>query len=150
MPNGVSEVPVSMADRSIFWLLPLAGVIFVIVLIDMIRKRRLLETHALLWILTSIVVAVSPLFLPLLNDLAYAVGIFYPPALYLLIAIFFLMANTLRNTLDISRLTEQNRRLTQEVAILRNEIERPSVAGSGGGSLPAGRATPPSGPPPGP
>lgn len=129
MPPGVSEVPVSMAGRSIFWMLPLAGFIFVIVLIDMIRKRRLLETHALLWILTSIVVAVSPLFLPLLNDLAYAVGIFYPPALYLLIAIFFLMANTLRNTLDISRLTEQNRRLTQEVAILRNEIEQPAAAG---------------------
>lgn len=149
MPNGVSEVPVSMADRSIFWMIPLAGFLFVIVLIDMIRKRRLLETHALLWILTSIVVAVSPLFLPLLNDLAYAVGIFYPPALYLLIAIFFLMANTLRNTLDISRLTEQNRRLTQEVAILRNEIERPSSVESGGTTT-AGRAASLPGPPPGP
>ena len=135
---GEAAVPVSMAGRSIFWLIPLAGFVFVLVLIDMIRKRRLLETHALLWILTSIVVAVSPLFLPLLNDLAYAVGIYYPPALYLLIAIFFLMANTLRNTLDISRLTEQNRRLTQEVAILRNQVERPDGAAAPTRGDPAG------------
>ena len=124
MPGGIPVGDVSTAGRSIFWLIPLAGFFFVLVLIDLIRKRRLLETHALLWILTFIVVAVSPFFLPLLNDLAYAVGIFYPPALYLLIAIFFLMANTLRNTLDISRLTEQNRRLTQELSILRNQVER--------------------------
>ena len=43
------------------------------------------------------------------------------------------MANTLRNTLDISRLTEQNRRLTQELSILRNQVEReakdPGVSG---------------------
>lgn len=124
MPGGIPVGDVSTAGRSIFWLIPLAGFFFVLILIDLIRKRRLLETHALLWILTFIVVAVSPFFLPLLNDLAYAVGIFYPPALYLLIAIFFLMANTLRNTLDISRLTEQNRRLTQDLSILRNQVER--------------------------
>ena len=127
MPAGIPAEEVTTAGRSIFWLIPLAGLFFVLVLIDLIRKRRLLETHALLWMLTFIVVAVSPFFLPVLNDLAYAVGIYYPPALYLLIAIFFLMANTLRNTLDISRLTEQNRRLTQELSILRNQVERTPV-----------------------
>ncbi|MDZ4804098.1 MAG: DUF2304 domain-containing protein, partial [Candidatus Eisenbacteria bacterium] len=125
-PPGIPEGEVTTAGRSIYWLIPLAGFFFVFVLLDLIRKRRLLETHALLWILTFVVVAVSPFFLPLLNDLAYAVGIYYPPTLYLLIAIFFLMANTLRNTLDISRMTEQNRRLTQELSILRNQVERTS------------------------
>ena len=74
MPGGIPTGDVSTAGRSIFWLIPLAGFFFVLVLIDLIRKRRLLETHALLWILTFVVVAVSPFFLPLLNDLAYAVG----------------------------------------------------------------------------
>lgn len=114
--------------RLILWLIPLAALFYLVVVIDLIRKRRLLETHALLWILTFIVVAASPFLIPLLDVVAYAIGITYPPALYLLIAIFFLMANTLRNTLDISRLTEQNRRLTQEVAILRNQVERPATA----------------------
>jgi hypothetical protein len=118
------EAMADMAGRSIFWLIPLAGLLFVVVMINLIRQRRLLETHALLWILTFLVVAISPFFLPLLNQLAYAVGIYYPPTLYLLVAIFFLMANTLRNTLDISRLTEQIRRLTQESAILRGQLER--------------------------
>jgi hypothetical protein len=113
-----------LGARHIYWLIPLAALFYIVVVIDLIRKKRLLETHALLWILTFVVVAASPFLLPLLDVVAYTIGITYPPALYLLIAIFFLMANTLRNTLDISRLTEQNRRLTQEVAILRNQAER--------------------------
>jgi predicted membrane-bound dolichyl-phosphate-mannose-protein mannosyltransferase len=120
-----------MTDRPIYWLVPAAALLSLVILVDLVRKRRLLETHALLWMLTSVFVAAGPLILPLLDRLALAVGIYYPPALYLLIGIFFLMANTLKNTLDISRLTEQNRRLTQEVAILRSQVEtgrRPETA----------------------
>lgn len=106
------------------WLIPIVAVYFVFTLINLIRKRQLLETHALLWLLTFGVVAVSPFLIPVLDRLSRWLGIQYPPTLYLLVAIFFLMANILRNTLDISRLTEQNRRLTQEVSILRSQLER--------------------------
>lgn len=105
------------------WIIPIVAVFFVLSLINLIRKRQLLEAHALLWLLTFSVVAVSPFLIPLLDRVSHWLGIKYPPTLYLLVAIFFLMANTLRSTLDISRLTEQNRRLTQEMAILRRQLE---------------------------
>jgi hypothetical protein len=110
-------------SSSIYWIIPIAALFYILMVINLIRQRRLLETHALLWLLTFVAVAVSPFFVPLLDRLALWVGIYYSPTLYLLIAIFFLMANVLSNTLDISRLTDQNRRLTQEVSILRNQIE---------------------------
>lgn len=106
-----------------YWIIPLIAIFFIVMVINLIRQRRLLETHALLWLFTFIAVAVSPFFIPLLDEISKKVGILYSPTLYLLIAIFFLMANVLNNTLDISRLTDQNRRLTQEVSILRSQLE---------------------------
>jgi hypothetical protein len=110
-------------NASIYWLIPVAALLYIAVIINLIRQRRLLETHALLWLLTFVAVAISPFFVPFLDRVAVWIGIVYSPTLYLLIAIFFLMANVLSNTLDISRLTDQNRRLTQEVSILRSQIE---------------------------
>ena len=107
----------------IYWVIPVAALIAILIVINLIRQRRLLETHALTWLFTFIAVAVSPFFVLFLDWVAVKVGIYYSPTLYLLIAIFFLMANVLSNTLDISRLTDQNRRLTQEVSILRSQLE---------------------------
>lgn len=115
-----------------YWLVTLTALVYVGVVVNLVRRRKLLETHAILWILTFVVMAVSPLLIPLLDRIAHWLGIAYPPTLYLLLAIFFLMANTLRNTLDLSRLTDQNRRLTQELGLLRHELGK--KASSGGGS----------------
>jgi hypothetical protein len=117
----------------VHWLIPVVALLYLGVVINLLRRRKLLETHAVLWILTLGLMAVSPLMIPLLDRIAHAIGIHYSPALYLLIAILFLMANTLRNTLDLSRLTDQNRRLAQEIGLLRHELgkrQRPAGGAS--------------------
>jgi hypothetical protein len=108
---------------SIYWLIPLAALFYIGAIVNLVRQRRLSEAHALLWIVTFLMVAVSPFFVPFLDRLALFLGIYYSPTLYLMIAIFFLTSNLLSNTLEISKLTEQTRRLTQEVSILRRQIE---------------------------
>ncbi len=107
----------------IFWLLPLAGLFYIAMIINLIRQQRLSETHALMWLATFVVLVLSPFFVRFLDRVALWLGIYYSPTLYLLVAILFLLANVLRNTMDISRLTDQNRRLTQEISILRHEVE---------------------------
>lgn len=109
---------------TVYWLIPLVGLFYIGVIINFIRKRRLQEGHSLLWLLTFALVTISPFFVPALDRLALWLGIFYSPTLYLLVAIFFLMANVLSNSLDISRLTDSNRRLTQETSLLRQQVER--------------------------
>jgi len=113
-----------VTSHLIYWLIPLAALVYIAVVLNMIRRRQLLETHALLWIVTFLVVAVSPALVPFLDHIAHRVGITYPPTLYLLVAIFLVTANSLRNTIALSKLSEQNRRLTQELALLRNETTR--------------------------
>ena len=107
----------------IYWILPVIGIFYMAMIINLIRQRRLSEGHALPWLLTFLAVTVTPFFIPLLDKFARWAGIKYEPALYLLIAILFLLANVLRNALDISRLADQNRRLTQEISMLRHQVE---------------------------
>jgi hypothetical protein len=107
----------------IYWILPLVGIGYIAMIINLIRQRRLSEGHALPWLLTFLAVTVTPFFIHLLDQFAHWAGINYEPALYLLIAILFLLANVLRNALEISTLTDKNRRLTQEVSMLRHQVE---------------------------
>jgi len=114
----------------VYWIMPVVGVSYIILIINLIRQRRLSETHALPWLLTFTAVAVTPFFMHLLDRFAQWAGIKYEPAMYLLIAILFLLANVLGNALDISTLADQNRRLTQEISMLRHQVEsgeRPPV-----------------------
>ena len=89
----------------------------------LIRERMLREKYALLWLLTSVFVILLSLSRHLLESLALAVGIYYPPSLLFLVGVLFLLAVTIGHSITLSRLSDSNLRLAQEVALLRRELE---------------------------
>jgi hypothetical protein len=58
-----------------------------------------------------------------LEFIARQVGIFYPPSLLFLIAFIFLLLITLHFSVIISGLSEKNKKLAQEIALLRQTVE---------------------------
>jgi hypothetical protein len=56
------------------------------------------------------------------DTLSRAVGIKYPPLLYIMLAIFAVLALVLFLSTQLSLLDERCRRLAQEIAMLRNEM----------------------------
>jgi hypothetical protein len=58
----------------------------------------------------------------LLEYLSRLVGIFYPPSLLFLLAFLFLLLITLHFSVVISGLSEKNKKLAQELALLRQEL----------------------------
>ena len=56
-------------------------------------------------------------------------GIYYPPAAFLMAAVAFLFVLTVHFSWELSRLEERTRTLAEEVALLRNELERRSGTG---------------------
>ena len=96
--------------------------IFLIV-IDFIRRDVLKERHALLWLLASFILIVFSLSRDLLHLLSRMLGIFYPPSLLFIIAFVFLLLITLHFSVVISGLSEKNKRLAQEIGILKLMIE---------------------------
>ena len=100
-----------------------AAVLFAV--IELIRRGRLKERYALLWLASSIVMLVLSLSRGLLEAIARLVGIYYPPSLLFIVAFVFLLLITLHFSAVISGLSEKNKRLAQEVALLREALEDP-------------------------
>ena len=110
-----------MLDRTILIALGGAFVLLISVL-ELVRRRRLREQYSILWLLTSLVILVLASNRTLLDLLARAMKIAYPPSALFVIGFGFLLLITLHFSTVISRLTRENESLAQEMAILRQQV----------------------------
>ena len=99
----------------------LAALIFIL---EMVRQRRLREEYSLLWLATAVVLLLLSLSRPLLDVLAQAVGIFYPPSALFVVALLFILALLMHFSMVITRLTQENKETAQQIALLRYELSR--------------------------
>lgn len=100
------------------------GAVILAIVINLVRTRRLKEEFALLWLIAAIIFVLAPLGgVDLLDQLAYAVGIEYPPALILTIAIVCLLGILFQFSMRLSKYSEQIKVLTQEMALLAHRVE---------------------------
>jgi hypothetical protein len=97
------------------------GGLFVLVF-ELVRRRRLLERYALLWLFASMILLGLSIWRGLLEELAQAVGIFYAPSALFAVAFGFVLVLLLHFSLVISRLAEQTKVLAQRVGMLQHEI----------------------------
>ncbi len=105
-------------------LLAIAGsAVVLFAVIELIRRGRLKERYSLLWLFAGIVMLVLSLSRGLLESIAHAIGIFYAPSLLFLIAFIFLLLITLHYSVIISGLSEKNKQLAQEIALLRMKMD---------------------------
>jgi hypothetical protein len=89
-----------------------------VVLLELVRRRRMLERYAILWLFCSVALFGLSVWKGLLTDLAHAVGIFYAPSALFVIAFGFVLVLLLHFSVAVSRLAEQNKVLAQRVALL--------------------------------
>ncbi len=110
-----------MLDRTI--LIALGGALTLLVsVIELVRRRRLRERYSILWLLTSVVILILASNRTLLDLLARAMKIAYPPSALFVVVFAFLLVITLHFSTVISRLTRENESLAQEMAILRLQV----------------------------
>ena len=99
-----------------------SGSVMVLV-IELIRRGRLKEKYSLLWLFASGVLMVFSLFRGLLEYAAQLFGVFYPPSFLFLLAFFFLLLITLHFSVVLSGLSDKNKHLAQDIALLRQEMQ---------------------------
>ena len=90
--------------------------------IELIRRGRLKERYSLLWLFASGVLLILSSSRDILNYISDMMGIYYPPSFLFLLAFLFLLLITLHFSVTISGLSEKNKRLAQELALLRQEM----------------------------
>ena len=123
----------------------LAALLFAGLIIDLVRRRRLNERYSLLWLATGAVVGAFAFIRPLQFGLAHLVGLYYPPVLILGTILFLLLGITLHQSVVLTRLEAQNRRLAQKLAILESYRTSTGVAGVAGAAGALGGVAAPAG-----
>lgn len=91
-------------------------------ILTLIKRRRLKEEYAILWLATSAFFFVLSLFKPMLEFLANLAGVHYAPAALLLMLILAITVILIHYSTVITKLSKQNKLLAQELALLRHEF----------------------------
>jgi len=89
-----------------------------VMVIELVRRRRLMERYALLWLLAAGVLLALSIWRGLLETIAGTIGIFYAPSALFVIAFGFILVLLLHFSLAVSRLSDQTKVLAQQLALM--------------------------------
>jgi hypothetical protein len=105
-------------------LLIAVGIGIMVFVINLVRTRKLKEEYAILWLFTGVVLILLPVVIDVLDAVSFALGITYPPAFIGLVAAVCILFILFQFSTSISRFSERTKVLTQEVAILKDQVRR--------------------------
>jgi hypothetical protein len=95
-----------------------ASLVLLVVVFELVRRKRFLERYALLWLFSGVVLLLLSIWKELLENVANAIGIFYPPSALFVIAFGFVLVLLLHFSLAVSKLADQSKILAQRLALL--------------------------------
>lgn len=101
----------------------MVAVLNVAVVVEFVRRRKLRENFALLWIFVGMGGVALSVARPLFDAVARAVGVSYGPTLLFTVALLFLLFVCMSLSLHVSRLEARTEILAEEIAFLRSSSE---------------------------
>ena len=95
--------------------------IFILFLLNLVRKDKLDEKYSILWLFFAIIILIVSIFPSLIIKIAEIFNVYYPPTLLLLFAILILGTYIVHITIVITKQNKMIIKLTQELAILNEK-----------------------------
>jgi hypothetical protein len=110
-----------MDDR--LQIVAIAGAVGLFLLVlELVRRRALMERYALLWLLSSVVILGLAVWTEALSAIARQMGIVSAPNALFLVAVGFILLLLLHFSAAMSRLSDQSKVLAQRQAILEHRL----------------------------
>ena len=94
------------------------GLSILIIILELIRRRKLREEYSWLWIITGIIIFLLSAFDPLFIFLAHLLRAKAPTSVVYILGIIFLVLLNLHFSISISNLKTRLKELTQKIALL--------------------------------
>ena len=110
-----------MLNRAII-VMTVGPIALLLMVLEMVRRRRLREDYSLLWLATAIVLVVLALWRDSLNAIARLFGIAYPPTALFVIGMGFLLLILLQFSIVITKLARENKQAAQHIALLNQRL----------------------------
>jgi hypothetical protein len=98
------------------------SVLLLLVVFELVRRRKLTEEYSFLWILSALALLLLSIRRQILDTTARWLGVYYPPAVLLMVLILMVFVASLCFSVIVSRQRQQIERLIEETAILAAEI----------------------------
>ena len=99
-------------------------ILALVLIVELVRRRRLRTGYSLLWIFIGLVVLVLAVSTGLVEQLTELLGVRSPGSMLFAAGILFTLLLLLEHSLALSTLWHDNKCLTQEVALLEWRIRR--------------------------
>lgn len=101
-------------------------IIFLLLLfiINMVRNKKVDLRYALSWMFLAVILLLLDVFPQIVYIIAELVGIETPSNMVFFFGFLFVVILVYSLTVSVSRLSIKTKRLTQEIALLRKELER--------------------------
>lgn len=96
---------------------------FLFFIVYLIRRRKLKEEYSLLWLGACVFFFVLSFNVGIIEWIAFVAGIHYAPTAILLLLILGVLVILIHYSMVISRLSEQNKILVQELALFKQQLE---------------------------
>ncbi len=88
----------------------------------LIVRGRLREEYAFIWVACTLVLLFFAFWRNGLNIVSSALGVFYPPSLVFMGAIFAILIYLLHLSVEVSRLRAINKNLAQKIALMEEHV----------------------------
>lgn len=101
----------------------LVALAIVAIVVEMLRRKKLREKYAVLWLVVGVATVVLAAWPSLLSIVAEQIGVQIPSNLLFAMSILMLLGVCLHLSWEISVVEDETRTLAEEVAILRTQVE---------------------------
>ena len=100
------------------------GLLVAFLIIMLMRRDRLHVTHGMGWVTVAVGFALLGFTPGIFDQLAYYLGVSYPPVLALTLGMGLLVLKILMMDIERSRIETRNQRLIQRIAMLESEMRK--------------------------
>jgi hypothetical protein len=101
----------------------LISLFILVVIVELVRRRRLREEYSVLWIFTGVAIVVLALWYGLLERITEFIGAGLPTSTLFFFALIFLILVSLQFSVKVSDLSNQMKTMAQRIALL--EVQEP-------------------------
>jgi len=99
------------------------SLLVILLVVNLIRRKQLRVEYSIVWLFGSSLLIFFSVWRDFLDIVANFLGIYYAPALLLLITILVGTLGFLHFSVKMSKQAEYNKKMTQKVALLQHRVE---------------------------
>jgi hypothetical protein len=96
----------------------IGSALLLLAILELVRRRRLLERYALLWLFSALVLLGLAIWDELLSEVAGSIGVATPVNALFFVAFAFVLVLLLHFSIAVSRMADQTKVLAQRLALL--------------------------------